>query len=202
MKKVLAMIITVLMILTIAVSAEGISVILDDKIMEFDAQPQKINDRVMVPMRFIFETLGATVMWDEETETISAFRSAENGESTIIILQINNANAFVNTETIELDSPPVLVDGRTLVPVRFVSEALGCDVDWDGDKGIVYITSKTEEEQDKEENDGFVMEKDVTNDGVPNADSDSVNTKIEGEYEPEEEYDEFEYDEMGEIYED
>jgi len=145
MKKLLTVLLAIFVLCTSAAYAADIPVYIDGNALEFDVTPKMINDRVMVPMRFIFEKLGATVSFDDETQTISAYRASADGKNVIILIQINNQKAFVNNETFELDSPPVLVDGRTLVPVRFVSEALGCTVDWNAAEEAVYIkTTKAE----------------------------------------------------------
>lgn len=127
---------------------DEIYVYVDGEKIEFDVLPQLVNERTMVPMRFIFEKLGAVVSFDEETETVTAFHTNEDEETTIVILQIGNSLAFTNSTQIELDAPPVLVDSRTLVPIRFVSESLGYSVDWEEDSKSVIITSKTEDADD------------------------------------------------------
>ncbi len=92
--------------------------------------PQIINSRTMVPLRKIFETLGAQIEWYGETETVIATKG-----DTIVKLQINNPIAEVTksgvTEKITLDSKPVIVENRTLVPLRFISESLEKQVAWD-----------------------------------------------------------------------
>ncbi len=143
MKKVFIILLTVFVLCTSVAYAADIPVYVDGAALEFDVTPKMINDRVMVPMRKIFETLGATVAWDGETQTITAFKSSENGENVIILIQIDNKRAFVNNEVKELDSHPVLIDERTLVPVRFVSEALGCTVVWNEAEEAVYITTNS-----------------------------------------------------------
>lgn len=101
-------------------------------------EPQIINDRTMVPMRKIFETLGATVEWDGENRIVTGTK-----EDTEIKLQIgsNIATKTVSGETknIELDVTPTIVDGRTLVPVRFIAESLDKTVGWDSDNRTVVI---------------------------------------------------------------
>jgi hypothetical protein len=79
----------------------------------------------MVPMRSIFEALGASVQWTESTQTVMATRSATN-----VQLTIGQQAAQVNGRTIGLDVPAMIYGGSTMVPLRFVSEALGADVRW------------------------------------------------------------------------
>jgi len=123
-----------------------IRVQLDGKILDFTdsegnvVNPQIISDRTMVPMRKIFETFDATVEWDEPTRTVKA-----TTPERVITLTIDNNIATVNelssnTERkVELDQSPVIVDGRTLVPVRFIAESLGKEVGWDNENRTVII---------------------------------------------------------------
>ena len=117
---------------------DGITVILDGKIVVFDsAQPALVNNRTMVPMRKIFEALGAEVTWDNETQTAKALKDNMSVEITI------GSNVMYSSgKPIEIDSPALLMRSRTYVPVRFISNALGAEVDWDNDNRVVYITTK------------------------------------------------------------
>lgn len=129
----------------VAIAERGISVILNGEYVDFTdengnvVEPQLINDRTMVPMRKIFEVFGADVQWDGETETVTAVTTEKT-----LKLQINNPVAKVITaesgeSEITLDSVPVVVDGRTLVPVRFIAESLELKVGWDGETQTVVI---------------------------------------------------------------
>ncbi len=120
--------------LTINGERDDILVNLDGKTLSFDVPPMIINDRTMVPFRTILEELGATVDYQEEGQVITA----TDGD-TVITMQINNPTATVNGEEVALDSPPVIVDGRTLVPVRFISESLSATVSWNADTRVVSI---------------------------------------------------------------
>lgn len=123
---------------------DTITVVLNGETIDFtdDAgnkvDPQLVNNRTMVPVRKIFEVLGATIAWDGETETVTA-----TTEEKIMKLQINNNIATVKTgettEELTLDAAPVVIDGRTLVPVRFISETLGLKVGWDDATQTVII---------------------------------------------------------------
>ena len=93
------------------------------------------NDRVLVPIRKIFEALGADVFWNEAEQTAIA----ERGGKTIII-PIGKNYMTVNGSRVTLDVPARLINNRTLVPARAVSEALGCAVDWNDPTQTVIIT--------------------------------------------------------------
>ncbi len=116
-----------------------ISVLFDGKRIAFDQLPVIENGRTLVPLRAIFEKIGATVEWDGDTQTVIA-KSTENG--TIIRLTIDSTTALVNGEQVPLDVPAKIINGRTLVPVRFVSDCFGVGVDWNGDIQSVILTSK------------------------------------------------------------
>ena len=120
-------------------AANGISVVLDGKTIGFDVPPQIINERTMVPVRAIFEALGASVDWDGSTQTVTSKRG-----DTTISLKINDATMYVNGNAVTLDSPACVINERTLVPVRAISEAFGAGVDWDGSTQTVTIDSDYE----------------------------------------------------------
>ena len=107
--------------------------------VNFDDQtPVVENNRTLVPMRIIFEKLGATIQWDEATQTVEAEK-----DSTSIVLQIGNMVAKKNGADMSLDVPPYVVNGRTMVPLRFVGEALGAEVKWVEETNTVEITMPT-----------------------------------------------------------
>ena len=116
-----------------------VKVTINDITRQFDVMPIIENGRVLVPMRAIFETLGATVLWDEAERTVTATK-----KETSIVLPVGKETAKVNDTEATLDAPAKIVDGRTLVPIRFVAEALGCRVDWDNDARTVIIQKDSE----------------------------------------------------------
>ncbi len=123
-----------------AQEAQGaINVYINDKPLNFGtARPARIGGRVFVPMRAIFEGLGAQVQWDGATQSINAQRGA-----TVVQMQIGNRNATINGNAVNLDQPPLLYGGATMVPLRFVGEALGAEVRWSEIQQSVFITSNT-----------------------------------------------------------
>ncbi len=141
-KKTLCSFLTALMVvsaMTPAMANDDIKVKIDGNQIVFDVQPQLINDRTMVPLRAIFEVLGATVDWNNDTETVTSTK-----DNTTISLTINKPTMYVNGVAVTLDSPACLVNDRTLVPVRAISEAFKCGVDWEETTSTVYITTKPE----------------------------------------------------------
>lgn len=105
--------------------AKDVTVIVNGETLSFDAPPQIVQDRVLVPMRAIFEKLGAGVLWDGDTQTVTA-----NKGGTEISLTIGKETASVNYNLVPLDVPAMIVNDRTMVPLRFISESMGASVDW------------------------------------------------------------------------
>ena len=161
--RVLCAILGMVIILAIPTFAEeNVKVYVDDVQVEFDVQPQLIGGRTMVPLRAIFEALGATVQWDGETKTITAYNEAYFVKATI-----DNTTMTVNGENKEMDIAPMIVEDRTLVPARFVAEAFDCNVEWNGETKTVSITTSKIDynnlEQATEKKDNPVEEKSNTN---------------------------------------
>lgn len=113
---------------------DAILVMLKGRYIDFDVAPVIMNDRVMVPMRNIFEALGANVNWVGETQTIFAVKGTD-----IIAMQVGQNTFFKNEEKIEIDTPSVIVDNRTLVPIRAVAEALDTQVFYNENTRTVVI---------------------------------------------------------------
>ena len=127
---------------TLSYASNEISVYLNDDKMIFDVEPIIINNRTMVPMRKIFENLGATVNWNAETRTVKAEKDTTNLEFTI-----GSSYMKKNEEQIELDSAPVIYKDRTVVPVRAIAEALDCVVAWNVRERRVDIIAWEKREQ-------------------------------------------------------
>ncbi len=102
-----------------------------------EAAPFIENDRTLVPMRAIFEALGAAVEWDEETKTVLSYDPVSE---VAITMQIDSQTMFVNGEEVTLDVPAKIVNDRTVVPIRAVSEGMNSKVDWDGETKTITIT--------------------------------------------------------------
>lgn len=103
----------------------------------FDQEPIIYKSRTMVPMRKIFERLGAKVSWDSNTQTVSG----KKGDRTVKVA-VGDKTMYVNNKKISLDTAPLILSGRTLVPARAVAEGLGCEVDWDSRYRVVSVTPK------------------------------------------------------------
>lgn len=115
-----------------------IIIFIDGQLQSYNKPPVKINSRVLVPMRAVFEAFGAKVDWDEATQTVTATKDGD-----VIQLTIGSRIAYKNGEKITMDVPAILHNNETtMVPIRFVSEALGAKVSWDNYSNSVIITNK------------------------------------------------------------
>lgn len=117
-------------------AAVPIKIVIDGVTLSTDQPPVAVNGRTLVPMRAIFEALEATIHWDQKTKTVTAKK-----EDTTIILKLGSKLATINNKAVNLDVPGQSLNGRILVPTRFVSEALGQEVNWNSMKRIVSITT-------------------------------------------------------------
>jgi len=129
MKRILCLLVVLAMVMPtfgLSAMANGITVLLNGEKMEFDVPPIILNGRTLVPLRAIFESLGAEVSWDSISETAIGVRRGVK-----VSVTVNSSAATINGKAVTLDQPAVLMDGRTLVPLRFISEAYGCEVGWD-----------------------------------------------------------------------
>lgn len=116
---------------------KALAVAMDNRQLVFtDQDPMIIDDRTMVPMRYIFETLGASVSWDARTQTVVG----KTGNKSIY-LTIDSNKATVNGTEVELDVPAQIVNDRTMVPLRVVAEGLGVEVEWHPEEQLVNINT-------------------------------------------------------------
>lgn len=120
----------------LADDTKEIEVYVNETKMEFDVSPRIENDRTLVPMRAIFETLGASIQWDEDSRTVTAVK-----ETHVIKITIDNPVMIKNNEEVPLEVPAKIIEDRTMVPIRAVSEGLDALVEWDADTRRVLITT-------------------------------------------------------------
>lgn len=113
------------------------SVPLEGQVLNFNS-PEEIEIGLkLVPMRAIFEAFGANVAWDKNTGTITATLPGTK-------ISLSTKGMFYKNGRVEaLDTPPQLVNGRTLVPLKFVTDALGHRITWHGTVQQASITDKT-----------------------------------------------------------
>lgn len=119
---------------------QGVSVSVDGKKLETDVNPIITDGRTLVPMRAVFEALGAQIEWDDATKTVTAEK-----DDTEIKLTVGKKDMLINGKAASLDVPAVIRYDRTLVPVRAVAEALGVEVNWLSDIKTVSVNTKEPE---------------------------------------------------------
>jgi hypothetical protein len=118
------------------IPAQAAEVQLNGQTLHTSVAPMTTHGRILVPMRDIFEALGAKVDWNALTQGINAQRG-----TTQVQMQMGKSVATVNGQTVNLDQAPMAVNGSTMVPLRFVSEAMGAKVDWNNTLQVVSIQS-------------------------------------------------------------
>lgn len=123
-------------LLFISHPAHAIDVVIADQKLTMDQPPIIEQGRTLVPMREIFEAFGADVDWNQANRTVTATK-----EDTTIVLKIENTAASLNGKYVHLDVPGTIVNGRTMVPIRFIAESLGAKVNWYQPNQTVYINS-------------------------------------------------------------
>ena len=133
--------------ITMVFTIDQLSCTIDGVATAIDVSPVIIEGRTMLPIRFVADPLGASVGWDPETSkvTIQLF-------DTKLELWIGQSNAMLNGKPLPIDATnpnvkPLIINGRTMLPLRFVSENLGCDLNWDGATQQVTLKSAAEEPQ-------------------------------------------------------
>lgn len=119
----------------------GIGLMVNNRFLTLDVAPRIVDSRTLVPLRGIFEEIGATVTWEQETRTATMTR----GDS-VVTVTIGSKTATVGGASVTLDVPAQLSaasgNARTLVPVRFIAEALGADVGWLNSPQTVVIAGR------------------------------------------------------------
>jgi len=141
-RKILSIIMSFLLLMSSAnvFASESVTVYLDNELIQFDIEPRIVNGRTMVPMRAIFEKLGATVNWDETTNTASAYNYNEHKGVTITIGEMYLTD--YQNKKVNLDVAAFVENGRTLVPLRAISESFKCNVIWEEATSTVKIYSE------------------------------------------------------------
>lgn len=133
MKKIFGIVLLAVSLFSTA-RAEDLKVYLNNKEMQLDVKPIIINDRTMIPMRAIFEALGAEVSWNEQTNTALGVKNNMHVKATV-----GSNTVYRNDEAVEFDTAPIIMENRTFVPLRVIAECFDAVVSWDGSSvNIVY----------------------------------------------------------------
>lgn len=167
-KKTIFTVLSVALIFFITVTVHAstdkeIKIMVNGTELKADTKPIIIDDRIMIPFRVIFEALEVSVDWIPETGMIIGKRS-----DLIMELQINNKIAKVNGKEIELDTIVSVIEGRTLVPIRFAAEQMKAKIDWQQSTRTITITTDTSIYEN--------ANKDITNTAIEASSENIINT--------------------------
>lgn len=121
--------------MVIGYSPANIKIYINEKKITFDEDPIVVNGRILVPLRKIAEIFFASIDWKDPQVLV------KKGDVEVI-LTIGSSKAFINRKIVFFEQPPVIVNGRTMVSLRFITEALGAKVVWDSRMRIVKISSE------------------------------------------------------------
>lgn len=141
MKRLLSLLMALMLLFSfnIAIAAEDdIAVYINATKVSFDVPPVIVEGRTLVPLRAIFEALGASVEWDNDTRSVLSERAGSS-----VALAIGSNVMKVNGVDKVLDVPAQIIQDRTLVPVRAISEAFDCKVEWNNETRSVEIYTAT-----------------------------------------------------------
>ena len=115
--------------------ASPISLYVNKKLVQTTIMdPIQLNNRVLVPAREVFESMGAKVTWDHTLKKVTVEYKNKN-----IILIVNQTTATINGESVTMDVPGKIINDKIMIPVRFVSEGIGMTVQWDSANRAVWI---------------------------------------------------------------
>lgn len=131
---------------------EPIKLIIDRQVLILDQPPTTKDGRVLVPLRGFFEALGAEVGWDERSQMVTAKK-----DNLILKLEIDKQQASVNSEDVFMDVPGTMINGRAMLPARFISENLGLKVKWDREGQALIITTENEDVRVNEEKESIAL---------------------------------------------
>ncbi|HEX9061818.1 MAG TPA: stalk domain-containing protein [Clostridia bacterium] len=138
------LLLTILFILTVLnisslnafASDDNIKVVVNGLQVKFDAKPRIINNRIIVPMRGVFDKIPFEIKWDEGNKTVSAYKGGRS-----IMVRLNDSIALVDGKEVTLEVSAVNIDNRVFVPLRFISESIGASVEWDSNSRVVSIST-------------------------------------------------------------
>ncbi|MDP4134245.1 MAG: N-acetylmuramoyl-L-alanine amidase family protein [Bacillota bacterium] len=138
MKKIIAVFLILILCLSFVVArAETlVTLVVDSKAVSCTPSPAIVDDRVLIPARAVFEEMGAKVSWNESSKQVKVIYN-----NTEIKMNVGTKEAYVNGKTVKLDVPPSIISSRTMIPLRFVGESIGADVNWNASTYTVNIVS-------------------------------------------------------------
>lgn len=151
MKKTLAIFFAMSVILCCGISAGAVDIQIDGVTLETEDSAVNVDSRVLVPLRAVFESMGARVNWDDNAKTAWIARdgqyiTVDTRSSQISEGVLNSDNQIYWVESKNLDVGARIINDRVYIPVRAVSETLGANVGWDGENNCVLIDTRMDEE--------------------------------------------------------
>lgn len=115
----------------------AVKVTVDGEMIDFKGvPPQMQGSRIMVPVRGVFEHMGAQLTWDPSTRSVRAVRSDSR-----VLVTVGKTDATIDGKAVAVETPPIVAEGRVMVPLRFLAQALGAKVEWLGADRTVAITT-------------------------------------------------------------
>ena len=117
---------------------KSISLQINGSEISAEVPPTVIDGRTMVPVRDIFEACGANVTWDPATKKITGSKGGKN-----VVMQVGSNKLYMNSSVATMDCTPVIIEGRTLAPARYVALGFGGTTQWDALNKVVVITGVT-----------------------------------------------------------
>jgi hypothetical protein len=136
---------------TVSEAEKTIRVYIDDEELKFSVPPFVEKGVTFVPFRTIFEKLGLSVGWDDKTHSITGSNTKVG-----ITLKIGDVNAIINNKVVKLSAPPISIQGVTFVPLRFIGEITGNEVNWDSTERLVQINVKNRKIETREEIENYL----------------------------------------------
>ena len=144
MKKINIFVMCCVLLIGSLVYAQSIQIYIEDEVVKTDVAPELKRNITYVPISFIAEELGANVKWESPKVTIEK-------DGIMLVCEIGNIQVIRNNETIQMIAEPYISNNRTMVPLRFVSDQLGCSVDYDSANKVIHISAIGEDGSSKDD---------------------------------------------------
>lgn len=123
----------------ITLQVDNNTINIGNRSISIDTAPVIMNGRTLIPVRGVSEAMGGNVNWNNDTKTVTITLGSNKVEMTI-----DSTTAYFNDKAQTLDVAPVVLNGRTMLPARFIAESFGFDVNWDNDTKTISITPRQE----------------------------------------------------------
>jgi len=131
---------------------DSVPVFIKDKEVKFDVPPVIKQGRTLIPVRAITNALGADVEWDAETKTVTVSKAVYDPTSgvstTVVTLKLDSDIILINGKEAKIDVPAQMLSNRTMVPIRFIAQALNQEVEYDAETGAIIVEEEKEEDVD------------------------------------------------------